>query len=172
MLKKIVIAMVTLLVLAGIIRLSIYVNSDNYRKLNQPGQQLFERKECRVCHQKIAATASSCPHCGDSPANVVILLYSMAGFALLLGLQILQCQIARSEKKYLYFLAMVSTCCFLGAALFNNPLETDNFFSLPTVIGFFFLFLVITHLSYVVLLPSTSKRAFRKPAKGIAVNRE
>ncbi len=106
--------------------------------------------KCPVCQEKISTRASTCPHCGDSSSSIPAILYSLAGFSLLLGLQIFQIPIPIAEKRYLYFLLLLSTLCFFLSGVFVNPFETPDFFNLFSVAGILLMTVAVAQLSYVI----------------------
>ena len=114
--------------------------------------------------KKISIRADICPYCGDQPYTDVMLLYSLAGFSFLLGLQILQIpSVPLSEKKYLYFLLLISSIFFVACVLFfKNPFIVDsNSVSLFSLVGIFFMVWAIIHLSYVIFRKKTKIKKLR-----------
>lgn len=107
LLKRLSLVVFTFVFCFVIISLSAYMHR---KRANSPERSIWKKTlrliPCRVCKEKISTRTLTCPHCGDSPTEASIFLYSLTGFSLLLGLQILQIPMLKNERKYLFFLRL------------------------------------------------------------------
>ena len=146
--EKFATAIFALLFVISVAGFCLYLYSLKRPEMKKPGTKI-QQGPCPACGQSISPRARACPHCGDEPSQDAFLVYGLAGFTFLLGVQFLQITLlARKDRVYLYLLLMLAATCLAMSAITK---EISNYSGLLLLLGGYLLFLAMVHLSYLVL---------------------